>query len=328
MSTITDVPGPLFLKSEGRPDVKHGWFIRGKRSKLFVGVQGSVLRAFALPADATMFPSAVAAQAVADSVVMAPELEVVDMVVHEALPPDADQTPVRSRAQVIKDALDEDAPREAQRRATWGLIEKAAVVLFAAGALFASSLFQPAAARPQHNPQPPVNWSFGGYDYTGTYHPGDAHTRHSRVHVSRGARAHYGALRVRGHAPAGLVANEPFSLSGAASSAVAVASRYLGGNPTGHSSLWCADFANFVERQLGRAGTGSREALSFLHYGTRVHDPAPGDVVVLGRRGGGHVGFLVKMTAAGPEVISGNHGHRVGIGVYSASRVLAYVRPS
>lgn len=309
--------------------MKHGWFIRGKRSKLFVRVSGSVLLTSQTPGDATMFPTAHEAQAFADAVVMAPDLEVVDMVVHDPLPPDSDQTPVSTRAQVIQDALDADRPREAMRNASWRLIEKAAVVLIAAGALFASSLFQPAAARPHHNPQPPVNWSFGGYDYTGTYHPGDAHTRHSRVHVSRGARAHYSALRVRGHAPAGLVANEPFSLSGAASSgAVAVASRYLGGNPTGHSSLWCADFANLVERQLGRAGTHSREALSFLRYGPHVANPAPGDLVVLGRRGGGHVGFLVKMTAAGPEVISGNHGHRVGIGVYSASRVLAYVRPS
>lgn len=130
-----------------------------------------------------------------------------------------------------------------------------------------------------------------------------------------------------------MVAHDPINatadyIRGQSVAAVVVAQKYLGTNPTGHASLWCADFANFVERQLGRPGTGSREAVSFLHYGTRVHNPAPGDIVVLGRTGGGHVGFLIKQTADGPLIISGNHNHRVGIGVYDPRRVLAYVRPS
>jgi hypothetical protein len=70
--------------------------------------------------------------------------------------------------------------------------------------------------------------------------------------------------------------------------------------------------------------------LSFLRYGPHVAASAasPGDLVVLGRHGGGHVGYFIQSTPRGPLIVSGNHGHRVGIGVYNAHNVIAYVRPS
>jgi uncharacterized protein (TIGR02594 family) len=105
--------------------------------------------------------------------------------------------------------------------------------------------------------------------------------------------------------------------------AVELAKQYLGGNPTDHLTLWCADFVNFIEHKMGRPGTDSREAKSFLHYGHAVSDPKFGDIVVLNRSGGGHVGYFLAGASRGPLIISGNHGHRVGIGVYPASRVLA-----
>lgn len=294
--------------------MEYGWFIRGKRTKLFVGVQGFVLRAFERPADATMFPSCVAAQAFADSVVMAPDLEVVDMAIHDPFPPDADQTPVPTLAQVIQAAKDEDRPREAQRAASWKLIQKAVAVV---AVMAAMSLSVIGGARPAT--ASPLQQQIGAsttHVHSRARHQHARPVRHYRGPVSRGVGVH---LR---HS-AGLT-DAPFSFS----NAVAIAETYLGSNPTGRASLWCADFANLVERQLGRAGTKSREALSFLHYGPRVVDPRPGDIVVLGRRGGGHVGYLIKQTAAGPEIISGNHGHRVGIGVYNPHSVIAYVRPS
>jgi len=43
---------------------------------------------------------------------------------------------------------------------------------------------------------------------------------------------------------------------------VAVAERYRGTNPTGHSRAWCALFANMVLARTGYGGTGSAAATS------------------------------------------------------------------
>ena len=46
-------------------------------------------------------------------------------------------------------------------------------------------------------------------------------------------------------------------------------------------------------------------------------------------KNGGHVGVVSGIDPHGnPVIISGNHGHRVGEGVYPRSRVIAYVMPS
>ncbi|WP_436640030.1 TIGR02594 family protein [Microbaculum sp. FT89] len=109
--------------------------------------------------------------------------------------------------------------------------------------------------------------------------------------------------------------------------AISVARRYLGGNPTGQRSQWCADFMNLVEKKIGREGTGSRSSKSYLAYGKPVSNPQPGDIVVLARRGGGHVGYFMGWKDGKIELISGNHGRKVGIGTYPKSRVLGYRRP-
>lgn len=57
--------------------------------------------------------------------------------------------------------------------------------------------------------------------------------------------------------------------------------------------------------------------------------PQVGAIAVLSRRGGGHVGVVTGFEANGdPIIISGNHGRRVGEGVYSKHRIVAYVLPS
>lgn len=111
------------------------------------------------------------------------------------------------------------------------------------------------------------------------------------------------------------------------SNAISIARRYLGGNPTGHSRRWCAYFMNFVERKAGRRGTGSGMARSYANYGRRVSNPRPGDIAVLRRRGGGHVGYVMLVSGSKVTLISGNHGRKVGIGTYPRSRVVAFVRP-
>ena len=85
---------------------------------------------------------------------------------------------------------------------------------------------------------------------------------------------------------------------------------------------------NFVLERLGYHGTGSDLAMSFRNYGRRVSGPQVGVIAVLSRRGGGHVGVVSGVDAKGnPVLISGNHGRRVGEGVYLQSRVVAYVMP-
>ncbi len=110
---------------------------------------------------------------------------------------------------------------------------------------------------------------------------------------------------------------------------VATARRYLGGNPTGRSSLWCARFMNMVLQQTGHRGTGSDMASSFAKYGQRVSGPQVGAIAVMGRRGGGHVGIITGVDAKGnPIMISGNSGHRVREAPVSRGRIYAYVMPT
>jgi uncharacterized protein (TIGR02594 family) len=114
------------------------------------------------------------------------------------------------------------------------------------------------------------------------------------------------------------------------SNIVAVARRYIGGNPTGRASLWCARFMNMVLQRTGHKGTGSDMASSFAHYGERISGPRVGAIAVMSRgRRGGHVGVVSGIDAKGnPIIVSGNHGHRVAEATYSRGRIYAYVMPA
>jgi hypothetical protein len=68
------------------------------------------------------------------------------------------------------------------------------------------------------------------------------------------------------------------------SNIVTEARRYLGGNPTGRGSLWCARFMNMVLQHSGYRGTGSDMASSFARYGQRVSGPQVGAIAVMGRQ--------------------------------------------
>jgi uncharacterized protein (TIGR02594 family) len=106
---------------------------------------------------------------------------------------------------------------------------------------------------------------------------------------------------------------------------VAAAERYRGTNPTGRAHDWCAAFANLVLRRTGHHGSGSALARSFARYGRPAPGPVPGSIVVFPH----HVGFVIRAEGAGRiRVVSGNHGHRVGEGVYSTRRAIAYRYPT
>jgi uncharacterized protein (TIGR02594 family) len=117
-------------------------------------------------------------------------------------------------------------------------------------------------------------------------------------------------------------------ISGGSSSLVMEARHYLGGNPTGRGSLWCARFMNMVLQRTGHRGTGSDMANSFAHYGHRISGPQVGAIAVMGRHGGGHVGIITGIDAHGnPIMISGNNGNRVREAPISRGRIYAYVMP-
>ena len=107
------------------------------------------------------------------------------------------------------------------------------------------------------------------------------------------------------------------------------ARRYLGSNPTGRSSLWCARFLNMLLENSGRSGTGSDMASSFASFGRRISGPQVGAIAVMSRgKRGGHVGIVSGIDESGnPIVISGNQGGRVAESTYSRGRIYAYVMP-
>jgi len=153
---------------------------------------------------------------------------------------------------------------------------------------------------------------------------------HARAHRHHGYRvARRGRYRVASPARRNNSQAETSALLGfGGSDVVAEARRYLGGNPTGRRSLWCARFMNLVLERTGHRGSGSDLARSFTSYGRRVSGPQVGAIAVIGRRGGGHVGVVSGIDAAGnPIIISGNHGHRVAEATYARGRVYAYVMP-
>jgi uncharacterized protein (TIGR02594 family) len=111
---------------------------------------------------------------------------------------------------------------------------------------------------------------------------------------------------------------------------LAEARRYLGTNPTDRKRLWCAVFMNLILHKVGYAGTHSEAARSFVDYGRRIPGPKIGAIAVLSRgKNNGHVGVVSGIDRHGnPILVSGNHGHRVGVGTYPRSRVIAYVLPT
>lgn len=203
----------------------------------------------------------------------------------------------------------------------------ALAIFFAAVAAFVS----PASARPHHR------HSAARHAYV--HHASRYHHYHHYRHYVRSSRFERSAAQSQASGFANTQAsynpnaNAGASMSGGfggGSGLVSEARRYLGGNPTGRGSLWCARFMNMVLQHTGHQGTGSDMASSFAHYGTRVSGPQVGAIAVMSRgRRGGHVGIITGVDAQGnPIMISGNNGNRVREAPISRGRIYAYVMPN
>jgi len=183
--------------------------------------------------------------------------------------------------------------------------------------------------------------SFGGVasDAGSMERPARYQSRRSYRQVTRSSRWDRGVAQMRRRGLDNSYASVAPGTAGAVSSGivassdsglVAEARRYLGGNPTGRGSLWCARFMNLVLQHTGHRGTGSDMASSFASYGTRISGPQVGAIAVMSRgRGGGHVGIITGVDASGnPIMISGNNGNRVREAPVSRGRIYAYVMPN
>jgi uncharacterized protein (TIGR02594 family) len=172
--------------------------------------------------------------------------------------------------------------------------------------------------------------TFASYD-PNTNSPGVAMSGNGGTIITGGGRMVTRASRRAALSASGGMASEATSSGGfGGGSLVSEARRYVGGNPTGRGSLWCARFMNMVLEKTGHRGTGSDMANSFAHYGTRVSGPQVGAIAVMSRgRRGGHVGIITGIDAQGnPIMISGNNGNRVREAPVSRGKIYAYVMPN
>ncbi|WFU42288.1 TIGR02594 family protein [Bradyrhizobium sp. CB82] len=203
-----------------------------------------------------------------------------------------------------------------------------ALALFSAA--FAASI-SPASARSHRH-------SAGRHAYV--HHAAHHAGRHHHYRHARNSRFERGAAQLQAKGFVNTQASyEPSANAGGTamsgglggdSGLVSEARRYLGGNPTGRGSLWCARFMNMVLQHTGHQGTGSDMASSFARYGTRVSGPQVGAIAVMSRGSrGGHVGIITGIDAKGnPIMISGNNGNRVREAPVSRGRIYAYVMPN
>jgi hypothetical protein len=95
---------------------------------------------------------------------------------------------------------------------------------------------------------------------------------------------------------------------------------YLGGNPTGWGHAWCARFLRMVMPY--DPGPRYNLAANWRVFGA-PSGPYPGAIAVMPH----HVGIVLQSGGNRVLLVSGNHGHRVGIGWYPTGRIIAYRRP-
>lgn len=103
------------------------------------------------------------------------------------------------------------------------------------------------------------------------------------------------------------------AVSGPAQSRIiADARRYLGmGNVTGFRGPWCMAFVQKILRETGHHFTRSLRAIDARFLGLPT-TPRTGVVAYTAH----HTGFVVGVERGRILLLSGNHGHRVGLGWY------------
>lgn len=93
---------------------------------------------------------------------------------------------------------------------------------------------------------------------------------------------------------------------------------------TDESVPWCSSFANWVTEQCGVKGTNSAAARSWLKWGKELKNPVKGCIVVLTRKGGGHVAFFDSQDEKYLYLLGGNQNDSVCVAAYDKKRLLGY----
>lgn len=98
---------------------------------------------------------------------------------------------------------------------------------------------------------------------------------------------------------------------------------------TDDETPWCSSFACWCLEQAGYRHPKSARSRDFIDHESmeRLDKPRVGCVVVLTRKGGGHVGFLAEDKPNVAMLIGGNQGNAVSIRDYPVNRVLGYFWP-
>ena len=99
---------------------------------------------------------------------------------------------------------------------------------------------------------------------------------------------------------------------------IRLAMEHLGDNPTGWRHNWCGRFLAMTLEAAGHRGGGNLAA-GYADYGLPTTAQV-GAIAVMPH----HVGIV---TAVGPDyvvLLSGNHGHKVGVGRYASNKIIAY----
>jgi uncharacterized protein (TIGR02594 family) len=125
--------------------------------------------------------------------------------------------------------------------------------------------------------------------------------------------------RIKGRkydAPARIITDGPSLLN--------KARQYVGmKNMTGFRGPWCGAFMGMIARQLGIDPPKEYKlASAWTKAGTRISRPEVGAVAVMRH----HVGIVAGVEDGKILLVSGNHNHRVGEGLYAQRKVIAYIR--
>lgn len=91
---------------------------------------------------------------------------------------------------------------------------------------------------------------------------------------------------------------------------------------------WCAAFVGAMLESIGVTSSRFESAKSYLTWGSKLAAPMTGCIVVFSRDGGGHVGFVVGLDAAGNLlVLGGNQSDGVNIRAFPRTNVAGYRWP-
>lgn len=159
-----------------------------------------------------------------------------------------------------------------------------------------------------------------------THHKTSHHSTRSRTHHRTATRHHTHKYASHHHRSTKTAERLPWKPADGVvrggSQIIAVMHSQLGRNPTGWGHQWCGHYLDMVLRETGHRGGGNLAA-GYAHYG-RPCSPQVGAIAVMPH----HVGVVMAVGPGYVTLISGNHGHKVGIGKYPRARIMAFRMPA